>query len=685
MQSIKNFLNKLTVEQIWLFFVLVAIVTISIGAALIFSRNQSETAPPVATEEEEQEILTEIIKNNPKAVITDDSTAKKSHLNSGPSKNSSSTSKSTSSASNNSDSEENQPTLEDLINESPEEQPPIPTPFVSESGEIEPLQPGDVVAPDIKVYNYRYTKVVSAKGPAIDRCAYQQHTLGYYNGLNTMDWPSVTEVYYEYFDAERSFYKSVEQDGDGDIYNYYLGRYGKNIHEYYHYAGGEFAARNMFKPDPNFDNGASLEPSSYTDSVSVPTSYNDAAQEEVELETYSYFGYNPVVLNIYQDGDETFILISADVYISCDENNTSVPAIRRYLVRQSDYQIVEQSTYLYEVADQNLVTSRNIQAERRKVNFDQISNEFTFGAESYTADTEVVDIDYQNYEFNAENRANQIAGYLQEQQLPVTSMWDQRFDWEYFTGRLLPEVVPNENYRYNRSFYAAEDKGQVRYDSLQQMLLDSPVITFFFASENLPGWYQPEFVTVDLYKEKPITAVRTEAKSSQYGTLVHEKLIDDYKLILSHPSGEIDSAASVRADWYVHDYNYYPTSYSRPVSYGFEVDPVYPSYPAPTSYADDGAPASYAESSPASPNVYPYLDTVNRGRYEETLVYNLVLDDGASFPIRISHSGKIAILPSTYFHHLTLHGEAQTGVFDRVKIDLQMMFENNYYGDEYYE
>lgn len=632
MKAIQNFFNKLTLEQIWLFFVMVAIVIVSVGGAYLLSQGSRQTQEPIATEDEKQEILTEIIKNNPKGVITEENTARNSHLSNVGYQDRTSSASSSSSSSASEDNDE--PELEDILENTPEEQAPIPTPYVPEVGDIEDLDPSDVAAPDIDVYNYRYSKVTTYGGPALESCPTQKDQ--WVNNSNEAVTAGNIVTYYEYFDANRSFYKSIEQEVDGNVTNYYLGRYGTNDNDYIYFLNGDFAVRHLFDLPENFDNGSRFVPTSY--SQEVPTSYTPdsyvpesypSEQENLEIDTGSYFGKNPVVLEIYEKDGENYIVISAGTLIHCSAENPSVPATRIYHVRESDYQIVEQYTYLNGVTSANLLTSRSIEAERDKVAYSQIENIFQFEYEN-----QVREVDYRGYEYNPELRASVIADYLKQGNVPFVGVDDPAFRLVYLSGRMLPEKVENEHFRYVREFYPSTLAGQTEYDNLMEMLAERPVVTYTLAADSAPGWYKKLYANASVHQDMEKSTLISKLESSKVSEIVGQETFYPAVLYTGSNSQVLTEAVLFTLAWQ----NNPAVSYVEPISYFGNENPVYPSYPLPASYPD-----SYPEGATSYP--YPYIDSVTGESLEQRILLDLKKSE---------FSGVMNVLQGTTFGKIDL-------------------------------
>lgn len=655
MQTIKQFLNKLTVEQIWLFFIIIAVATVSIGGAYLLSRNSTQANPSVATEEEKEEILTEIIKNNTKGAITEENTTHNSIVES-------------ESGTNNDTSSES--SVKNIQESAPENEAPIPKPYVSSTGEAVPLDPSEVVAPDINVYNYRYTKSTVSNGPAVSNCEAQ-----------AVSENEATEIYREYFDYDRSFYKTEILNEDGDLYSYYLGKYGSSNNEYFSFIGGKFAVKYLYKISKNFDNGSRLTPSSYNSDTSYPTSYAESNESKIKIDSSVYFGNNAVVLNVYEEDGETYIIVSAGTYLYCGSDNDYASGVRIYKVRESDYQIVEQNTYLDTVSDENLLRTKVFQAEKSKVTFDQVKNEFIFGKESYAKDAGIRLLDYRNYEFNAGERARELTAWLADKNLPFIEVQNADFTLNNIWGKRLPEAVKNQNYLYNRNYYPSDNAGFERYSDFIDESYLRPTLSLLYYTD-LPNWGREYFI-VEVHRGS-IYDDRDQSNADEYENDIYTRVRknnDDYVLLDDRSVGvDIIRGSETTLPAYLVTKglkSLLPDSYTGPVSYIMQEPRQYPSYVSTSSYptssgtpvsapvsggSNNYEPVSYADHGNYSSG-YAYISSLpssyNSQSFSQSLTFELAAKPERSEedPIWVKYSGSLDIIGNLSYSDIAIKGE----------------------------
>ncbi|MFQ5493703.1 MAG: hypothetical protein ACE5DX_06115, partial [Candidatus Dojkabacteria bacterium] len=423
----------------------------------------------------------------------------------------------------------------------------IPVPRIYSTGETEELSPQDLVAPDINVYNYRHTTTSITPGPANGSCPNYDIT-----------GPQIEE-YFEYFDENHSFYKAITNTR-GRLTNYYLGKYGNDIDEYYTYIGGDLAARLLFDIYEDFDNTYQHNPDSNPGS-SYPSSYpNSYPVNPVLRNIYKLFGDDARITDVDIVGGKTFYDVTTASYISCDAHYYHCSAGQRvvniYRIDGEDFSIVEKKRFLGEVLDENLLSTEVIEREVDKVHLNQVVDEFNF-----EFDVKVQTVNYSDYEYDARREAQRDINHLRDNNIELLAPESEMFQIGAIHGKDFPERVKGEDYYKKRSFYPRDSFGQKLFDEQKRAEAQEPLLSIYYAH---PAEYG--YVTVRTWDSDSLASKGIDLFED---TVYYDPFRSIVKKVASELS--INSRQEV-VDKYVINYptySYRPLSYpgSYPVSY----------------------------------------------------------------------------------------------------------------------
>jgi hypothetical protein len=527
-------------QKVYLIFAGVAVISIGIATAFIFNKVDEEADDEIVSAQEEQRILTEIIRNNPSVLIEDEVTEDVTDSTS---------------------SGKQQPAVEQPSNPSdPSDRATVPVPEIPETGPIGDIY-DDLISPDINVYNYRHTTIVTEPGLAANVCP-----VLYY----VPDDTTVSE-YYEYFDLNRSYYKDeITQDGELSYYN--LSKYGNTESEYLTYQGGTIAAKLLFDIDPNYSNEWQMEPVSYP---SYPDSYPVSYPEPNILD---FFGPNAAITDMEEIDGVIYYDVTSYYYSSCyfyDDNTPQRKFITIYKVDSRDYSIVERKRFIDVIHESTLISTTTTESERDKVNYEQVAEHFSF---NYEAD--ILDVNYRDYIYDADVEFAMDMNYLDENNQDLIFPDLDQHQLMYIYGKEFPEKVVNDNYYYTREFYANTERGEQEYLDTMYYYRQRPLIGMGFDT-----YSDYEYNSIAIYDQN-MSLDEIIALKSSYNFNSNTEYIDTQVNI----NGTYRPAKEIKITYYV-TYPYpisYPVSYmvSYPVSYPASYGISYPvSYPDGYTYA----------------------------------------------------------------------------------------------------
>ncbi len=354
-------------RNIFIIYILIGIVaglTFVLGVIYLATSNKDDA--DLVSREEKQLILSEIIKNNPKSLIELPQTENNTGLTP------------VNSQLNDSSSESTNDALTNIGQVTLPKKAPIPLPKLNEDGTAN-LDPIEGAIPDLNIYNYRESTIEIIGGPAYNTCG-QIPAYGQKEGI----FRNV-----EYFDKDRSYYRSTVNDQEGNLTSYYIGKYGKQENEIYYSNGGTLVVNNKYKINPSFSNENRIN-----ETISYPTSGPASLVNDVASYPISYvstkLGYYTdsyrLIDIIKEDGDSYYILeVSYEVncnFPSAQQNKNTV--INRLKVNVDTFEIVESSTYLNEVEENKRIQTTKHSSTRKKVSFDEVEDEFNI--ESFACD-----------------------------------------------------------------------------------------------------------------------------------------------------------------------------------------------------------------------------------------------------------------------------------------------------------
>jgi hypothetical protein len=346
----------------------------------------------------------------------------------------------------------------------------IPVPDLNGNGPIMPLRPEQISAPNINVYNYRHTTVHKSPGPKSAYCGDTQAA-------------EETSEFFEYFDAEHSFYKNLSSDGDKELLGVSIAKYGADINENYTYAGGKVGARLIFRPYVNFNNNYLLYPDSYGYSytpASYPISY---AGSENRISVNGYFGRDPQVVSIkYIDGRKYYEITGWE-YSYCSTTKYYDPStevrykvITLYTADAETFSVVKAQRYLESISESNLIDMQENTGERSKVSYAQVASKFDY---DYSQST--INVDYRNFVFSADKTADDVSKYLKQNSLQlITPLKEQTDSLVNVYGKNFPERVTGERYAERRDYYPDTTKGETRYQNYVSMIAKVPLVSTSF-------------------------------------------------------------------------------------------------------------------------------------------------------------------------------------------------------------
>lgn len=452
METFKFLFRNTSRNALIMYTVAGSVFILSIVASIVYVSRPGDDRESVVEEAERNEILSEITRNNPKTSIQDSFS---NIVNQVPDQ------------INSDQGLIDQIQTERINNGSPSNNSPIPTPQVDSNGVVSNIIPAELAAPDLNVYNYRYTKTDVTKGARANECT----SVGGYGyggwGYSIYNFPSnpgdkYTIEDYAYFDQNRSYYRNETRLDDGELVSYNLGRYGSQENEYLEFMDGEFAVRQIFNVYENFSNDYRLNPQSYgvtSYANEVPTSYG----EDITLYDV-YFGPDATITDIFEEDGTEFYEIISQYNIDCISDNNYLGEysyITVYKVNASNFEIVENSRYYNEISDENLVRRSSTINVREKLTLAEIQNEFTFDLTD-----EITEVNYREYEFDADERLNQLTEYYT--QLDNEIIFPVGFNPDYVSifGRDVPNAVENSRYYLERDFYSSSNFGEKRYNDI---------------------------------------------------------------------------------------------------------------------------------------------------------------------------------------------------------------------------
>lgn len=484
---------------------------------------------------------------------------------------------------------------------------PIPKPKTLIDGTIKLLEVEDVIAPDLDIYNYRYTKSTTTKGPLSEECGYYG-SAGGYGYVEDMAQEVVSE-YHEYFDRGRSYYKSTRTDQDNEIIYSGLGKYGTTENEFYSYIGGELVAKFMYDINENFSNDYRLEVPSYVSSY--PDYYAVSGPEKnYAINSDTYLGENARVTDVFEEDGVMHYVVQSYYYSYCNyvpyEYNDRSKFYMVYTVNADTFAIERVDNYLDEITDNKLIRSEVIESDRQKVAYETVSSTFE---NSYSAEELVVD--YRGYDYN-ENVAI-IEDHFRT--TPANLFWTKnkaRVNLQYVGGKNLPELVENSFYSRNEGFYADTEKGAMRYANIMAAHKAAPEYTYYLYDSR--EGYEPDYLnlTVSLFDPSEITleGVVTTAIDNYLPDYVYREegflIIDGQemntvKLIHTHPDRVYGTSTNSPVSYSGPTNDPYPLSYTEDIGYPYPVSYVNEiiiptSYPAsyPDTYSKDSTMKVYA-------------------------------------------------------------------------------------------
>lgn len=401
------------------------------------------------SEDEKKDILTEVLINNPDGIV------KAVEENVSPRKSPVSPS----------DNSDDQGDTDPVDPANPVNQSPIPSPEVKESGAVDPVDYDDVIAPDTDVYNYRHTSTEVEYGSGTSLCPFQ-----------FSDIENYSSEYSEFFDHDQTFYKYENTDSGGDLDYYYMARYGKAINDYYSYRGGEFAAKLLFDPMPYYNNDYLYEEPIIP---SYPESYT---AEDIVLERIfdeNYFGNNAEVTDVIDDDGKLYYVITVRDWMFCGEAASWKEIITVYKVDSETYAVVEKKKFIDRVRNDNRLYTETIDTTRDMVDALDVADEFEF---DYEVDLRVVD--YAAYEYDATTEYNKVVNHLVDDGIEITyPELDSTKIWS-FSGRDFPEIVENEQYHRDRSFYRPDSHGEEDYQSVIAYYNEYPMYRSYYNNDD---------------------------------------------------------------------------------------------------------------------------------------------------------------------------------------------------------
>ncbi|KXK26097.1 MAG: hypothetical protein TR69_WS6001001391, partial [candidate division WS6 bacterium OLB20] len=447
------------------------IATLLVALVVIMLTAKPPAKSPVVSDEEKEQILTEIIRNNPEGIITvagssaqsiteeitEEETRTPGRVVSGINR-----------------------IAEDTT--SPISKTKIPAPDEYSTGEIDPVDDGDIVAPDLSLYNYRYSSTTVVPGAALDVCNYY----GY-------DAPRRSE-YYEYFDPTHAYYLNIDTV-EGELDQYHLGLYGNDVNEVYVYEDGQFGVRYQYDIDPGFS--IAYEPV-YPDSApdSGPDSYSGPASYPDSYTVWDYFGYNADVIDRIVTGDKTYFIVESSYSSYCDSSEYGRHEfITRFKVDADSFQIVERSIYLDQVRADNLLFTELVTTETRTVTHDDVAAQFGFSR------APVRTLDYRGYVWDGDAVATAVADKLEQMQVTLLLPADDDIQLWGATGSGLYDSVRGTDYHYERAFYPETPLGQAKYDRVQEHLKNTPLISIYGYNDSYYG-----FLEIDTYTDSQHSA-----------------------------------------------------------------------------------------------------------------------------------------------------------------------------------
>ncbi|MCA9383289.1 hypothetical protein KC909_02905 [Candidatus Dojkabacteria bacterium] len=435
----------------------------------------------------------------------------------------------------------------------PIEESKIPVPKINPSSEIGMFD-SPFLVPDLNVYNYRFTSTTVTPGDAADNCDYY-----------TID-ETETYQYTEFFDTDRTYYKSESFDSNNDLFSYELGRYGNSENEYINYKGGSFAAKNLFTVYPGFSNDYLYLPESYP--VSNPDSYPTSYPEQ---ELIDMFGYNAEIIDYFELDGTVYYKISTSRPITCNPyalDTLDHVLITIYTVNSDNFELIEIEEYLDYIHESSLLERTDITHYRDKVILDAVASEFEFGY-----DAEMIEVNYRDYVYNPNTEFTAVQGHLLQTEQTLLYPDSSRFEPLYIFGKDFPERVENERYYTLQEFYSDTDHGQSDYLNMYEYRQARPTLEITSWEEEAEYDYY-SYINAEVYPaDRTIDDIFAQKTEYLNGSFV----IQDVPLFID--------GATVFAKQLLIDYTAtYPFPISYPDSYVVSY-PISEPYSYPTGYS----------------------------------------------------------------------------------------------------
>lgn len=305
-------------------------------------------------------------------------------------------------------------------------------------------------------FNYSYWKSTYTKGPSAEKCQ-----IGWYDQLSD----KVIYESYNYWDSENvmdygnSKYKSIVKTSDGTLIDYSVSDGTSN----FVYRGGSYAILEkyeypiygLYEDTSTMVDSETSEEMMYDDSE-LPSTLPITPEEDIDPEDLisMYFGDDAKLISYELYNDEYHFVvewITKDYY--CGQSGT-ITAVSRVWIRESDFNWSKTETYLNSVKESNLISRDETISVNKKVNFDEVKENF----ENDYSNVEIKEYTYDYSYYGSENEKARMKEVLTENQFSIVIPTNTELSYvsSYLTYAnfvdTYSELYCNRNFFPNNSF-----------------------------------------------------------------------------------------------------------------------------------------------------------------------------------------------------------------------------------------